>query len=151
MVDWEAPAGKKLYYEVFAVRHTESGYRTLAHSAVRSIVVPAADPTPAPEPYALWIEVTTGPDGITLHWEKCGTDGFVGYKIVRSQTNENPLYPLNAGTEIVAFVENAGATTYTDTNVSAGEKWYYRVLSLGYLNGQKVILGQTAAVAAVAE
>jgi hypothetical protein len=53
MEDCRAPHGKRLFYRVFAVRHTHAGWRIVGVSAVRSIVLPREvepEPTPRPEP-----------------------------------------------------------------------------------------------------
>ena len=75
-------------------------------------------------------------------------DGFTYYKVVRSMTTDNPsYYPGTDGTELIGVIENAGVTSFGDTNVASGQTWYYRVQSIGYLGGQKVLLGETLAIA----
>lgn len=50
--DCELDAGRKYFYRVFALRHTEDGWRILGSTSVRGIYVPAdePEPTPVPEP-----------------------------------------------------------------------------------------------------
>jgi hypothetical protein len=98
---------------------------------------------PKPEPYVLGFTVVQTADGVVLEWEACSSDGFAFYKVVRSMTNQNPNYPLNDGTEVIAVFEDHTRTRFVDTNVEASQTWYYRVVSIGYWSGQKVTLGYT--------
>lgn len=148
--DCAAPDGR-VYYRVFAVRHGEDGYIVLGSSPVRSIVVEKPTPTPTSEPYVMGLEVGASADGIVLSWEASTADGLAGYKIVRSMTNENPTYPVNDGTEKVAFIDDHAATTWTDTAVAGGETWFYRVYSIGTTDGGDwFILGRTPVGSATA-
>jgi hypothetical protein len=148
--DADVPGGKTWYYRVFAVAKSETGYRILAASGVAKVAVPAVEPKPSPEPtpepYALGFDVEVTADGVVLDWEDCGSDGFVYYKVVRS-TGSNPSYlPWTDGTELIAVVEDAGTTSLTDEAVASGDTFSYRVQAIGVLDGQKVLLGQTAAI-----
>lgn len=148
--DADVPGGKTWYYRVFAVAKGETGYRILAASGVAKVAVPAPTPKPSPkptpEPYALAFDVAVIADGVVLDWEGCGSDGFVYYKVVRS-TGSNPSYlPWTDGTELIAVVEDAGTTSLTDEAVESGDTFTYRVQAIGVLDGQKVLLGQTAAI-----
>lgn len=148
--DADVPGGKTWYYRVFAVAKSETGYRILAASGVAKVAVPAAEPKPSPEatpePYALGFDVEATADGVVLDWEGCGSDGFVYYKVVRS-TGSNPSYlPWTDGTELIAVVEDAGTTSLIDAAVASGDTFSYRVQAIGVLDGQKVLLGQTAAI-----
>jgi hypothetical protein len=146
--DGEAPGGKTLYYRVFCVRSTESGYVTVAASVVMSIQTPAAEP--APDPVSLGLEVAVGGDGVALTWQQCTSGAFHWYKIVRSTTTTNPSYlPSTDGTQLIGVIENAETTHFVDGTAPSGQTVYYRVQCLGYWNGQVVLLGQTA-VSAVA-
>lgn len=146
--DNDSPTGVKLFYRVFCVRSTESGYVSVAASEVVGIFVPALEPVPVPDPVVLGFEIEVTGEGAVLHWEACGSDGFAYYKVVRSMTTEDPSYfPWTNGTELIAVIENSGVISFGDANVASGQTWYYRVQSIGYLNGQKVLLGQTPAIA----
>jgi hypothetical protein len=95
---------------------------------------------------ALGIEA--GVDGATvwLDWETCDSDGFVYYKVVRSQS-DNPSYlPWTDGTELIGVIENPGSSAFEDHDLTSGKTWYYRVQSIGRWNGAKVLLGQTRVV-----
>jgi len=139
--DGDAPAGKKLYYRVFCVRSSGEGYVVVGKSATKSVTTPSGEPKP--EPYVLGFTVVQTADGVVLEWEACNSDGFAFYKVVRSMTNTKPNYPLNDGTEVIAAFEDHTKTRFVDTNVEPGQTWYYRVVSMGYWNGQKVTLGYT--------
>jgi hypothetical protein len=130
--DEHAPAGKKAWYRVFCVRHTEDGYKVLNSSPARSITAPAAKP--APEPKAMWIEVTVEGGHVVVHWEGCGGDLFSHYRILR-KTGDS--------TTVVAEIENAGVTTWVDESVEAGGTYTYLVQAKGTMDGSYVLLGST--------
>ena len=130
--DKSAPAGKKAWYRVFCVRHTEDGYKVLNSSPVRSITAPAENP--APEPKAMWIEVTTEGGHVVVKWEGCGGELFSHYRLLR-KTGES--------TTVVAEVENAGTTTWVDESVEVGGTYKYLVQSKGVIEGSYVLLGST--------
>jgi hypothetical protein len=145
LYDGEAPAGKTLWYRVFCVRSTEAGYVTVASSPVRSVTTPAPEPIPDPVAMSLSVEITA--EGAVLHWSAAAGNGFTYYKVVRSMTTDNPSYlPWTDGTELIAVIENGAVTGYTDGAVESGQTWTYRIQSIGYIGGQKVLLGQTEAV-----
>lgn len=138
-------------YAVFAVRSGEGGYVTLGTSNVVTLAVPCAPAPPPQETTAigLWAEARPG-EGIKLAWDACGSDGFIAYKVVRSLTNPDPRYPLNEGTELIAAIGDPGQTYLLDAAVTAGQTWTYRVLAVGQGSSGKIILCQSAAVAAAA-
>jgi hypothetical protein len=149
MKDGEPVAGQANFYRVFAVRKTDSGYKVLAATNVAKVVVPADEPTPAPEPVAMWIEAEVTDAGVVLHWEACSSDGFAVYKVVRSQGTDPSYLPWTGGSEVLAAVSDAGTTGVTDGAVSSGQTWWYRVQSIGYAGDQKVLLGETEAIQVV--
>ena len=142
--DKEAPGSKKLWYRVFCVDKSEAGYKVLAASDARAIETPAYEKPEVPDPKSMGFEVGVGPDGgIVLHWQACGGELFHYYKVVRSRF-ENPSYlPGTDGSEVIAVIENPANTEWVD-GVDEGGTWYYRVQSIGVIDGQKVLLGQTA-------
>jgi hypothetical protein len=130
--DKGAPSGKKAWYRVFCVRHTEEGYKVLASSAVRGITAPVKDP--APEPKAMWIEVTTDGGHAVVHWEACGGEQFSHYRILRKTAE---------GSSVVAEIADAGVTTWVDESVAAGGTYKYLVQAKGVIEGSYVLLGST--------
>jgi hypothetical protein len=143
--DKDAPGGKTLFYRVFCVKSTEAGYVVAAASNVDSVTTPAYDPPPPP--VGLGLEASLTGEGVVLHWQECTSASFSFYKVVRSM-NENPSYlPYTDGTQVIGVIENHSVTGLTDGDVASGQTWFYRVQAIGYWNGQKVVLGQTAVVA----
>ena len=139
-------------YAVFAVRHGDGGYVTLAASNGASVTTACA-PAPAPivvKPLAFQLNVGPGA-GITLSWEACWSDGFIAYKIVRSAVNADPRYPLNDGTELIGVIGDPNATVFTDTAVAAGQTWIYRVVAVTDQGAGYVPLCETAAMSATAQ
>jgi hypothetical protein len=146
--DADAPAGKTVWYRVFCVRETETGYMVVAASAAKAIEVPAAEPQPEPDAVSLdfQVEITDGAS-VALHWGACSHDSFVAYKVLRSE-GSNPSYlPSTDGTQVRSAIENAELTSYADGDVASGQTWTYRVQCIGYMNGHKILLGETAAKA----
>lgn len=145
MADY-APCGVQVHYRVFAVKHSEQGYATLAASNAVPAFMECHEPAPPPTPISMAFAVAQAADGIQLSWEQCSSAGFVYYKVVRSATNSNPMYPLNDGTELLAAIGDPGATIFTDHGVAAGQTWFYRVLSLADQGNGKVLVGMTNAL-----
>jgi len=145
--DGDAPHGKKVWYRVFCVRHTEDGYKVLRASDAKGIEVPE-EPAP-PDPVSLELDATINAEGeVVLSWSACEVDGFGFYKVLRSTWNENPSYmPWTDGTEVIGVVEDMHATELHDAGGDPGQTVYYRVQCLGWINGSKVLLGQTAVIA----
>jgi len=139
--DGSAPCGVELHYRVFAVRHGEEGYVVVAASnadgVYRECPEPPADPSP------MGFEVFVADNGIKLHWEACTDDAFVAYKVVRSATNESPMFPLHDGDELLAAIGDKNQTWFLDENVEPGQTFTYRVLSLGEGPDGWVVLGLT--------
>jgi hypothetical protein len=134
--------GIEWHYRVFAVRHAEEGYKVLAASNVAAAYVECHE-EPA-EPSAMGFDLVQTDAGVMLAWETCTSDSFVVYKVVRSATNESPMYPLHDGDELLAAIGDPNATTFVDENVEPGQTWTYRVLSLGEGADGWVVLGLTA-------
>lgn len=146
------PCGKPWTYRVFAVRNGDAGYLTLAASNAVSMSVACA-PAPTPVvvvPLAFEVQVVPG-EGIALSWEKCTSEHFAAYKVVRSKTNPDPRYPLNDGVELIAAIGDPAQTAFVDTAVAAGETWTYRVVAVTSGPEGLVAIGQTAAISATAQ
>ena len=144
------PCGTPWTYRVFAVRHGDGGYVTLAATNPVTLTVACApEPTPVVV-VPLAFEVTATADGIALSWEACTREHFTAYKGVRSTTNPAPRYPPNAGTELIAAIGDPGQTTLVDTNVSSGETWTYRVVAVTSGSSGHVPIGETVALGATA-
>lgn len=132
-------------YAVFAVRHGEAGYVTLAASNIVTVATACA-PAPTPiqvKPLAFSVQALAG-QGIQLTWEACTADGFVAYKVVRSKYTADPRFPLNAGAELIGVIGDPAQTGYLDAAVAAGQTWYYRVVAVTSSDGGYVAICQTA-------
>lgn len=136
--DEHAKPGKKAWYRVFCVRHTDDGYRVLAASATKAIVAPVAEatpkPTPHPEPSAMWIEA--GADGATVvvSWEACGSEGFSHYRILRK---------VDGDATVIAEIDDAATTTFVDSAVEPGVTYHYLVQAKGHIGDDWFLLGTT--------
>lgn len=142
--DADAPGGRKLWYRVFCLDKGADGYRVLAASAAKAIETPT--PEPPPDPVSLSFEAAAGEGGVLLDWESSGSDGFVYYKVVRSQSPDPSYLPWTDGTQLIAVIENAGNSAFEDGDVASGQTWFYRVQAIGRWNDQKVVLGQTRVI-----
>lgn len=125
--DEHAPAGKKAWYRVFCVRHTDDGYKVLVSSPVRPIVAPAGEP--APEPSAMWIEVGVDGGHVVVHWQACGGELFSHYRVIRK---------VDGVSQVVAEIDDAGATAWVDETVEAGGTYKYLVQSKGVIGRMSV-------------
>lgn len=69
---------------------------------------------------------TLNGDKVDMSWMPYAPAGFNYYKVIRSTTNENPVYPEDS---YIKADGNPDASSYTDTSVPAGTV-YYRVCSI---------------------
>jgi len=137
--------GVTFFYRVFAVSKTDAGYQVLAPSNT----VSAATECPAPPPATVGIgfEASFAEGAVHLAWGKCEIDGFNAYKIVRSLTNAEPMYPENDGTELIAAIGDPNQTSFADASVQSGQTWFYRVLGRADQGGGNFIACQTQVAA----
>jgi hypothetical protein len=141
--DKHAPSGKKAWYRVFCVRHTDDGYTVLTSSGAEGIKAPVKEePTPKPEPSAMWIEASVDGGAVVLHWEACGADGFSHYRILRKADGD---------ASVIAEIDDAGTTTFVDDDVEAGVEYRYLVQSKGHVGDDWYLLGTTEWVTVVVE
>ncbi|MGH2462415.1 MAG: hypothetical protein ACRDFZ_02170 [Candidatus Limnocylindria bacterium] len=118
------------YYRVFAVRSGDTGYMTLAASNVATAYTACVVKPTHPPVYQMGFSAEVIDGQVHLTWEQCSSEGFAAYKVVRSQTNPAPTYPLNSGSELIAAIGDPNVTSLVDGNVSSGQTWHYRVLSM---------------------
>jgi hypothetical protein len=141
--DEHAPSGKKVWYRVFCVRHTEGGYKVLVASPAKAITAPVKPkPDPIPEPAAMWINADVDGGAVVLHWEACGSDAFSHYRILRKTDGE---------AKVIAEIENHEVTTYVDDDVEPGVTYRYLVQSKGHHGDTWFLLGTTEWVAVSVE
>jgi hypothetical protein len=124
------PCNTNWYYRVFAVMSGESGYATLAASNVATAYIPCVVKPPPPPVYQMGFSAEVIDGQVHLTWEQGTSEGFGVYKVVRSQTNTDPKYPLNEGTELIAAIGDSSVSSLVDGAVSSGQTWHYRVLSM---------------------
>ena len=145
--DKDVAHGHKAWYRVFCVRKGEDGYKVVNASATKGIEIPE-EPTP-PDPVSLALDAWLTEGGkVALDWSACDVDGFAFYKVVRSTWNEDPSYlPWTDGSEVIAAISEMGATQLETSAPESDQTAWYRVQCLGYMGDQKVLLGESAAVA----
>jgi hypothetical protein len=137
--------GVTFFYRVFAVSSTDAGYVVLAPS--NTVSVATACPPPPPATVGIGFEAVFADGQVHLAWGACQIDGFNAYKIVRSQTNAEPMYPENDGTELIAAIGDPNQTTFADASVASGQTWFYRVLGRADQGGGNFIACQTQVAA----
>lgn len=93
---------------------------------------PTKAPTPAPLP--LTFGLTVDGNAIVADWSACEVDGFYAYKLVRS-TDGKIGWPAGDNDTVVAVIEDAGTTAFTDTTAAKGKTFYYKVLAFASLHG----------------
>ena len=144
-----APCGTAFWYAVFAVRHGDAGYQALAISNVVSLTAECQPQATPKESGPMGLDVQAKPGtGIKLGWTKFHGEAFAAYQVVRSQTNADPRFPANDGTEVVATIGDRYQTYFLDAAVAAGETWFYRIVAVDGAGG---VLDQTDARSATAE
>lgn len=137
------PCGTTVFYRVFAVRHGEYGYQVLASSNQTSAVTEC--PPPPPATTAIGFEAGVVDGAVHLTWGACASEHVNAFKIVRSQTNPEPMYPDNGGSELIAAVDPS-QTSFVDGSVASGQTWFYRVLARADNGGGTYIACQTQAL-----
>ena len=118
----DADAGKAI--KVRASFTDDEGNAESLTSAATAVVEEAEPTEPPPKPTNLTARVN-GDGSITLSWEAPDDDSVTGYQILRRRPTQGEDTPL-------VYVEDTGstATTYTDTNVTAGVRHVYRVKAI---------------------
>ena len=93
-----------------------------------NLTIPATEEPPQQEPPSKPTNLTgvvNGDGSITLSWDAPNDDSVTGYQILRRR-------PTMDENTLLVYVEDTGstATTYTDTNVTAGVRHVYRVKAI---------------------
>ncbi len=72
------------------------------------------------------LEAVKTPDGVNLTWNAYDESGskLMYYKVVRSDTNPNPKYPIDTGISAIPYVEK---TSYLDRGTDLGKTYYYAI------------------------
>ena len=118
----DADAGKAI--KVRASFTDDEGNAESLTSAATAVVEEAEPTEPPPKPTNLTARVN-GDGSITLGWQAPDDDSVTGYQILRRR-------PTQGEDTLLVYVEDTGstATTYTDTNVTAGVRHVYRVKAI---------------------
>ena len=98
-------------------------YEALTSQATAAVA--EAEPT-GPPPAPRNLTATVNPDGsIILSWEAPGDDSITGYQVLRRR-------PTEGEDTLMVYVADtqSAATTYTDTNGTAGVRHVYRVQAI---------------------
>ena len=122
----DADAGKAIRVRVSFTDDAgnEEALTSAATAAVEEAVVEAEPAEPPPAPTNL--TATVNSDGsVTLTWEAPDSDSVTGYQILRRR-------PYEGEKTLLVYVADTGstATTWTDTNVTAGTQHVYRVKAI---------------------
>jgi hypothetical protein len=141
LADKTAPADRTLWYRVFCVRKTSTGYTILNSSAARSIHTPDA-PEPTPAPQTMGLAVSPGESGVLVDWTTCEADKFDYYKVVRS-TDSTVKWPLGAYDSLVFYTSDRSTTSFVDTEADPGNTYFYRVFCLDSTSYGYVTLNST--------
>jgi fibronectin type 3 domain-containing protein len=109
--------GKRYYYRVYAVNASGPSAFSNVATAVTGVV---GLPQPLGAPTGL-VALATGTSAIKLTWFDNAT-AETGFRLERSTDGTNFTLLTNVGANI---------TTYTNTGLAAGARYYYRVRALG--------------------
>ena len=83
------------------------------------------------------LQAASGIGRIELSWTGVGEPSLVGYDVYRSSTSDGEYRRL-PGAEGTSFT--TGLTSYVDSNLSGGQRYYYKVRSVGPDGGgQRVV------------
>ena len=117
-----ADAGKAIKVQVSFT--DDAGNDEEITSAATAAVAEAEPAGPPPEPRNL-TAVVNGDGHVVLSWEAPEDDSITGYQILRRR-------PTEGEDTLLVYVEDtqSTATTYTDTNVTAGVQHAYRVRAI---------------------
>ncbi len=74
------------------------------------------------------LRASAGIGRIELLWSSVGASSLVGYDVYRSSTSDG-TYRRLAGGEGTSFT--TGLTSYVDSNLSGGQRYYYKIRSVG--------------------
>ena len=99
---------------------------TLTSSATEAVTSSESENRAEPPPASRNLTATVNSDGsVTLTWEAPDDDSITGYQILRRR-------PTEGEDTLLVYVEDtqSTATTYTDTNVTAGVQHAYRVKAI---------------------
>jgi hypothetical protein len=143
VADTHAPADRTVWYRVFCVRSTSSGYEVLNSTPARSIHTPVA-PEPTPAPQTMGLELSLGDGGVVVDWTVCEADGFDYYKVVRS-SDSTVTWPTGYNDSLIWYTSDRSVTSFVDTSVDPGKTYFYRVFCVRATSYGYQVLNSTPA------
>lgn len=142
----DLPAGKTVYYRVYALVEHDGKLVVGCASRIAAIRIPAPEPKPTPTPVeigTLSLTVTLGDGKPFVNWGDCTGDWDL-YKVVRS-TDSTVTWPKGDGDSLAAVVGKDGASKFRDGDAPAGKKVWYRVFCLRETEaGYKIVAASAA-------
>jgi predicted phage tail protein len=116
--------GQHWFYRVTAVDTSgnESGQSDPADATLTDVTPPAA-PT--------GVAATGNLTGIQINWSANSESDLAGYRLLRASSSAGPFTAVNAAL--------LTTTTFADTNVAAGAKWYYQVVAIDTTGNQSTV------------
>lgn len=117
-------------YHFRVCRYTGNGCDTYSNDL--ELTIPASTTTETSSKYQLVeneIQVTAKvlPGAVQLNWSKRTSDGFQGYKVVRSLTNADPSYPSDS---YLQYITDRETLSFVDGEALQGKTYFYRICSL---------------------
>ena len=86
---------------------------------------------PGDQPEPVFITAESESIGIVLDWTVCGSEDFHSNTLYRSTTGQ--IAGDTASAELMGTFTSATDTTWTDTDVTTGTKYYYAMLTMSVL------------------
>ena len=102
---------------------------------------PSATPLPSatPEPAGKLVSGYVSGEYVYLSWQKNEKEGFSGYKIVASTTNENPAYPEDGYLKYITDVNTTSKSLYEGYAGLKANTYYYFSVTYLYNDGSRII------------
>lgn len=124
--EWALSGGKTYYIRV--CRYTGNGCDSYSNEVTVTVPV-SEEKVVSKTPYTaisheLVLKATTLPGAVALEWTERTSEGFDGYKLVRSTSNADLSYP-NDG--YIEFLPNRDSLYFIDGMAKPGVAYYYRV------------------------
>lgn len=140
--DAKAPAGRRLWYRVFALVRVDGTLVVGCLSNAARVTTPKPpEPTPKPTtaPAALTLKATLREGHPWLDWSGCASDRFDAYKVVRSR-DATVTWPLGENDVLVAAIGNPAESAFWDKDAPAGRTLSYRVFCVDRTESGYVVL-----------